>query len=105
MSVSTQFQQLLNNPGDRLGTWCRLHAVARPDEKRVAPCFAQARQPMAGGGLRYVEFSCSGADAVTLYNRNKKHQVPKIQVIYIHHLNYIYEGTHIVKYKTTTQTV
>src|SRR3546814_15923517 len=33
-----------------------------------------------------------------------KHQVPKIQVIYIHNLNCIYEGPPIVKYSLIPQT-
>src|SRR3546814_19805474 len=34
----------------------------------------------------------------------QKHQVPKIQVIYIHNLNCIYEGPPIVKYSLIPQT-
>src|SRR3546814_1296899 len=36
--------------------------------------------------------------------RIQKHQVPKIQVIYIHNLNCIYEGPPIVKYSLIPQT-
>src|SRR3546814_13837641 len=86
---SDLLQQLLNNPGDRLGPRGRLHAVARPDEKRIPQSPPQACQSMTCRGLRKIEISRCGADAAPAQQRVETYSVPEIQIVDIHNLNCI----------------